>query len=213
MGFEFAKIDVEEGSSITVLFNPSEYNLSNSANYSEKNIPGYDGPVTQYVSGASSTLNMTLYFDTYEPPTLEKQVEGGTDVSLHTRKIMELTNIKGSLHRPPLVTFSWGSLHFKGVVTEVKQNFTMFLSDGKPVRAKVDVTFKSVLDPKTSKRKAPFESPDRTKFRTLHEKEQLWQLAHREYGDAEKWRVIAEANNIANPLEISAGQVIQLPAI
>lgn len=213
MGFVNAKIEVENGTSIEVLFNPSEYNLSDSANYSEKTVPGYDGPITQYVSGAATTLTLTLYFDTYQAPSIDNPVEGGKDVSIHTRKLMELTKIQGSLHRPPSVTFCWGSLQFQGVVVEVRQNFTMFLSDGKPVRAKVDVTFKSVMDPKESKRKAPFESPDRTKFRTIHEKEQLWQFAYNEYGDADKWRVIAQANNISNPLNISAGQVIHLPAL
>lgn len=213
MGFEKAKLKVESSSEITVLFNPSEYNLTDSANYTEKNIPGLDGPVSQYISGAATTLDLTLMFDTYKPPTLDNDKEGGEDVTRQTRKIMDLTKIKGNLHRPPLVEFIWGPLHFKGVVTNVKQSFTMFLSNGVPVRAKVDVTFKSILDINKSKKQSPFESPDRTKFRTIHTGDQLWNFAWEEYGDPGQWRVIADENGIMNPLSIKPGQVIKLPAL
>lgn len=89
----------------------------------------------------------------------------------------------------------------------------MFLADGTPVRAHVDITFKSLLDADTAKRQEPFESPDRTKVRIIHEKEQLWNYAWQEYGDVEKWRTIAAANHIMNPLEIEAGMEITLPAL
>jgi nucleoid-associated protein YgaU len=89
----------------------------------------------------------------------------------------------------------------------------MFLSDGKPVRAKLEVTFKSLFDIKSAQRKSPFESPDRTKYRTIHEGEQLWNFANREYGSPEMWRVIAKENGIMNPLDIYPGQVIKLPAL
>lgn len=213
MGFKQAVIKVEKGKTIKAFFNPAEYNLSDSANYTDKSVPGYDGPIVQYISGAASVLTMTLIFDTYVPPSLDDEVEKGTDVSILTRDVMELTKITGQLHRPPIVTFCWGPIKFEGIVTDVKQNFTMFLSDGMPVRAKVEVTFKSILDLKTSKRKSPFESPDRTKFCTVHEKEQLWNYAIEEYQDASQWRTIAKANDISNPLDIEPGQLIKLPAL
>ncbi|HHV12881.1 MAG TPA: LysM peptidoglycan-binding domain-containing protein [Clostridiales bacterium] len=213
MGLVKAKLILEDNTNIEVQFNPAEYNISEGANYADKNVPGLDGPITQYISGTAQTLNMTLIFDTYEPPEVLKLSESGTDVTKKTQKIVELTYIKGDLHRPPVVTFSWSSLSFKGVITDVKQSFTMFLSDGMPVRAKLDVTFKSVFDITKAKRKSPFESPDRTKFRTVHEGEQLWNFAYKEYGSAKMWRVIAKENGIMNPLDISPGQIIKLPAI
>lgn len=209
-----ATLTPEGGTAITVQFNPSEYSISEGANYADKSIPGLDGPISQFINGTATTLSLTLICDTYKPPqplTLYK--EGGDDVSETTKKIAELVRIKGELHRPPTVTFKWGSLSFQGIVTDVKQTYTMFLSDGKPVRAKLDITFKSYYDMETSKKAAPFESPDRTKYRTIHEGEQLWNFAYQEYGSPEMWRVIAKENGIMNPLDIHAGQVIKLPAI
>lgn len=207
-----------DADAIAVQFNPSEYSLSDGANYADKTIPGMDGPLTQYISGNATTLNMTLVLDTYQPPQMigtsaDFLFEGGTDVSKETMKIVNLVNIDGEKHRPPTVKFKWGSLSFEGIITEVKHSYTMFLSDGKPVRAKLDITFKSLYDLEKDKRKSPFESPDRTKYRTIHEGEQLWNYAYSEYGSPQMWRVIARENGIMNPLDIYPGQSIKLPAI
>ena len=228
MALEKAKLTVErEGSSETfsVQFNPSEYNISENVNYAEKNIPGTAGPITQFVSGAAATLSLSLTFDTFDTPengVRESQQNGDltsqkahtpTDVSKLTRRVAELVAIDGSLHRPPMVTFAWGSLSFQGVVTDIKQTYTMFMPSGMPVRARVELTLKSVTDLAASKRKRPFESPDRTKYRTVHQGEHLWNFAVQEYGDAELWRVIAKENGLMNPLDLEPGQVIKLPAL
>ncbi len=226
MAFKKAKIKIykEKGSEeVAVLFNPAEYNLAEAANYSEKNIPGLSGPITQFISGAASTLNMTLMFDTYETSPSEasgnvaaKMSESKinpTDVTLLTRKITGLLNIDGSLHRPPICEFIWGSLCFKGVVTNVNQSYTMFMENGMPVRAKLEITFKSVLDLQESKKQAPFESPDRTKCRVIKQGTQLWELAWEEYGDPSMWRLIAKENGLLSPLDLYPGQVLKLPAL
>ena len=209
-----AELNVEgQNDPIMVAFNPAEYNLSNSIQYSEKNVPGLDGPIGQYISGASKTLNVTFMFYTYKPPTIENQEEGGTDVTHYTKQISNLTQIDGKLHRVPKVTFSWGSMNFVGVITDVKESYTMFLADGKPVKAKVDVTFKSVYDVATGKKPSPPESPDRTKVKTMIQGESLPGIAWEEYGSSEHWRVIAKENKILNPLDVNPGQVLKLPSL
>lgn len=219
--FQKAVIKVTGGSSIKVMFNPTEYNLDTGANYSNLNVPGLDGPITQFISGKQDTLTVQLMFNTYLPPRynpdsgqLEARSEAEMeDVSSYTKKIYELTQIKGFLHHPPTCTFQWGSLSFDGVVTDVKQKFTMFLDSGKPVRALVDVTFQSVLDTLFSKKSSPWESPDRTKYKVLDESSSLWQLAYEEYGDADQWKTIARFNGIRNPLDIRPGMTVVLPPI
>ncbi len=209
-----ASLSVEgQGDKIEVAFNPSEYNLSSSIQYSEKNIPGLDGPIGQYIAGNSTTLNVTFMFDTYRPPTLDNLTEGGTDVTKETKRIADLVRIDGDLHRVPQVTFSWGSIHFTGIIIDVKESYTMFLSDGMPVRAKVDVTFKSIFDITSDRLKSPFQSPDRSKVRTVIQGDSLWAIAAREYQDPEKWKIIARENSILNPLELYPGQVLRLPPL
>ena len=172
---------------VEVLFNPSEYQLTDGASYSEKKIPGLDGPILQYISGDATELSLNLFLDTYVPPAASSLISFGmpkqsTDVSNITKKIADATSIDGSMHRPPKVTFRWGSLNFEGVVTKMNHTYTMFTESGMPVRAKVSLTFKSLISLKDTKRKSPFESPDRTKYRTPRHGMGLWEIANMEYG-------------------------------
>lgn len=210
MGYETAKLEIEGKSEpLPVQFNPAEYNLSKGVSYTDKKVLGMDNPFTQFISGEAETLKMTLMFDTYLPPSDTREQEGGSDVRKKTDKIIELMDLDPTMHRPPIVTFCYGSLQFRGVITEANQSFTMFLGNGMPVRAKLDLTFRAVEKPKT----VPLESPDRTKRRTIHESQSLWMLAWEEYGDPQMWKVIAKENHIKNPLDLKPGQVLKLPAI
>lgn len=213
MGINMKKAEiqiVDKGtnlSDITVMFNPAEYSLSSSVKYNEKGIPGIDGPIMQYVAGNTDDLTITLFFDTF------RNGKDGMSSSVIEKvtPIRKLVEVCEQLHRPPICKFVWGGIAFQGVVMDVKQNITMFEDDGIPVRAKVDVTFKSVLDLATNKK--ALESPDRTKVRVIQEGMQLYQLAWEEYGDVEMWKVIAKENGILDPLDIVPGQQIKVPAI
>lgn len=220
MGLTKAKLEIEREvgkSVIEVLFNPSEYQLTDGSSYSEKKIPGLDGPIIQYISGDATELSLSLFLDTYVPKSTSLISFGppkeSTDVSIITKQIADATSIDGSMHRPPKVTFKWGSLNFEGVVTKMNHTYTMFTESGMPVRAKVSLTFKSLISLKDTKRKSPFESPDRTKYRTLRQGMGLWDIANMEYGDPDMWKVIARENGILNPLEVRPGQVVKLPAL
>ncbi len=220
MGLTKAKLEIERemGKQIVeVLFNPSEYQLTDGSSYSEKKVPGLDGPILQYISGDATELSLNLFLDTYVPKSTSLISFGppkeSTDVSALTKQIADATSIDGSMHRPTKVTFKWGSLNFEGVVTKMNHTYTMFTESGMPVRAKVSLTFKSLISPTDTKRKSPFESPDRTKYRTLRQGMGLWDIANMEYGDPDLWKVIARENGILNPLDVRPGQIVKLPAL
>lgn len=213
-----AKIEVLDSSGkkekeIEVLFNPSQYMLSDSAVYVEQDATWRDSPLMNYKGGKASSLKMELFFDT--GPVLTANVissQKATDVSKKVKQFTELVYIKGNLHAPPKVKFVWGSLSFTGVVTEIKSTYTKFMESGMPIQAKVEVEFLSVTD-KKQKRKSPFESPDRTKCRMVREDLSIWDIAQNEYGDASKWKIIAKANGISNPLDIPPGTMLKVPAL
>ena len=222
MGLTKAKLEIEKEvgfSEVEVLFNPSEYQLTDGANYSEKKIPGLDGPVLQYISGEATELSLSLFLDTYVPKkpagllSFGSSEDASTDVSAITKQIADATSIDGSLHRPPKVTFKWGSLNFVGVVTKFNHTYIMFTESGMPVRAKVNMTFKSLISPTDTRRKSPFESPDRSKYRTIRQGMGLWDIANMDSGDPDMWKVIARENGILNPLDVRPGQVVKLPAL
>lgn len=190
------------GEKVEVLFNPNEYRLNTSNQFTEVAIPGLAAPLLQFGRGNAVTLSMQLFFDTYEKRT---------DVRDHTRKIMKLLEIESKLHAPPVVMFNWGRLSFVGVLERADQSFKLFLSDGTPVRATVDVTFKQYFEP--DRKSNRLESADFAKHHVVRRGDTLGSIASDEYGDPALWRPIAEENGIDDPLALSPGQVLVIPAL
>lgn len=194
----------QEEEEIEVLFNPTDYSLEKSVSYGEVSMPGMNTPVTQFVAGEAETLSMDLLLDTFE---------SGEDVRNHTEKLDKLVSVKGSKHAPPICRFTWGGLRFKSVVESLDKTFTVFTPDGHPVRAEISITFKRYRTPTEQTDEEPRGSPDQAKLHTVTEGDSLWLLADREYGDATRWRVIADENNIANPTRLEPGRELLLPPI
>lgn len=208
--FKKAKLIVGEHEELTIpcLFNPRTYSIRKNANYNSGNQLG-ETAALQFTGLSPAELTVSLLFDSYEISGVSKKKEGDVpSITSYTDKLMQLVTIKPSEHQPPQVKFCWGDLEFPGYVTSMTQTFTMFAMSGKPVRAKVDLTIR-----KSGERKPPLESPDRTKYTTFTEGMSLWMLAYQEYGDCEKWRVIAKANGIMNPLDLKPGQMLKIPAL
>lgn len=192
---------------VAVLFNPAEYNISRSVNYAKLDIPGADSPIMQFISGGETSLDLTLHFDT-QNDYIRKTSD---DVRTYMQPIMNALWIDGRLHAPPEAAFSWGGCFFKGIITNAKQSFTMFLPSGVPVRARLELTFKSNEDTVGARKRSPFESPNRTKARRAEKGAQLWQIADAEYGHPKYWRMIADYNKIYNPRKLPEGELLQLP--
>src|SRR5262245_59257585 len=68
-----------------VLYNPEEYTLSKDNNFASQTIPGLSSPLLQFVNGNLRTLEMELFFDTYDTPSLTK-----VDVRTETNKVVRL---------------------------------------------------------------------------------------------------------------------------
>jgi LysM repeat protein len=186
------------------MFNPEEYSLNKDNNFASQAIPGLTSPLLQFVHGNLRTLDMELFFDTFETQA---------DVRDNTQKIVDLTRIDSDLHHPPVLRVTWGSLDFRCVLAKVNQKFIKFFPDGRPARAKLTVTFNEYLDAETQVKEANLQTSDFSKAYKVNETDTLSSIASMFYEDAAKWRPIALANGIRDPREIVAGQEIQVPSL
>jgi hypothetical protein len=131
------------GNKIPVMFNPTEYTQSQDINYAQAAIPGLIQPLLQFVNGNVPTLEMELFLDTNEAAQVNGKtiVAAGSDVRKLSQQITNLMAIDSTTHAPPVLVFTWSSLSFTCVLAKASQKFVMFLSDGTPVRARLQVTF------------------------------------------------------------------------
>lgn len=204
MELEHATIEIIKpaGEKFEVLFNPREYRLSKSNQFAEVGIPGLSAPPLQFGRGGARTLSMQLFFDTY---TYHKS----EDVQNYTEKVTSLLKVNEELHAPPICKFTWGKkLQFVGVLERAQQSFKLFLPDGTPVRATVDVSFKEFVEDQENRFSANY-----VKRYVVRRGDTLAGIAHQRYGNAAEWRPIAEVNGIDNPLQLVPGTVLVIPAI
>ena len=204
MALAKAKITPRGEEPIPVLFNPNQYSLDQGNTLAEMGVPGLSAPILQYVRGNGRTLSMDLFFDTYEQRD---------DVREYTDRIYGLLDIRGPLHRPPICAFTWGSFSFDCVLERVGGRFTLFLSDGTPVRATLSVSFKEFVEVEVLVRTTPTESADHAKTYLVRRGDTLSSIAAAEYGDPMAWRPIAAANRLANPRLLPPGTRLSLPAL
>ena len=130
---------------------PKEYSLEKSVEWDAEKAFA-DAPQPEFKAPKPMSLSVTLQFDTYEERTNVRDK--------WVRKIEKLTMMTGDLpkdgskasksdkqkFRPPTILFIWGRFIFKGVVESLSQKYTMFLSDGTPVRAECALKIRNVID-------------------------------------------------------------------
>lgn len=120
-------------------------------------------------------------------------------------------DIDSGLHAPPVCLFIWGAFIFQCIIERVSKRFTMFLPEGIPVRATLSVALKEYREIDVQVKEISLESADLTKRKTVTQGDSLWSIAAKEYGDPGDWRLIADANGVANPRILKPGQELVLP--
>ena len=207
------KILVEAGRNrfverVEALFNPNQITIQKSANWHVVPKAERDVSDAHFTHGDPATLTMDLLFDTYE---------AGTDVRDYTREIVYLTTVEqhGTIHRPPICQLAWGQsgVFFQGVLQTLTQRFSLFLADGRPVRATCGCTFREWRSDEEEARRLNRQSADVAKRRVARRGDTLSSIAGEEYHDPALWRPIAAANGIDTPRLLAPGQPLAIPAL
>ncbi|MGN9911793.1 CIS tube protein [Phytohabitans sp. LJ34] len=211
-----ARLRIEPGSDeITFLFNPAELTITKANSWDAAEGKGRNAPELRFQAGQPGTIALSITLDT---------TSEGTDVTKHTSKLLDLMKVNPALPgsdsgrnkaRPPWVEFHWGTLHsFKAIVERLQIKYTYFASSGMPLRAKADLSLKQWMDDGLK----PLQNPT-SHTPTLHRThrvvrgETLDRIAAAHYSDPTRWRLIAEANAVVDPIAVAAGTLLVIPEL
>ena len=217
--------NLETGKAYEVQFNPTELNLSKSAQFAEIAIPGLDAPVQQFIHGGTETMTVELFFD----QTDQGMAEDATSVTEQTDDFYALVKQNRDTHAPPRCLFVWAPAgtekrqkpslvndwesqapyQFVCIVESVERKFLLFSPEGIPIRARLTLKLREYQT--VNRMVARLQSADHTKVRVFERRQRLDQIASKEYNSPGEWRRIAEANNIEDPRRIPPGAVLQVP--
>ena len=219
-GYVKAKLAIEGGETIQVLFNPTEYTITKGNNWTFDPIKGNSLPKGKFGGGKPREMQVNLLLD-QSLPNGEMSVKDITD------KLFKMMEVKGGTGAgagdavPPLVTFQWGEMiPFKAACTSLTVAFQLFKPNGTPIRADVELalTQAEAATSASSKSKNKKQNPTTRSHgglgvHVVRDGDTLQSVAHHTYGDPNRWRLIAETNGIDNPLHLRRGTPLNLPRL
>jgi contractile injection system tube protein len=221
----------EIGTPIDVQFNPTSLRVSISNRTAGGQQAG--SQARQRPGTGEIQVSFDLVFDTADEGTTDAPVP----VTRKTQIVEKFVRPRGSSpaqQTPPRVQFKWGSFLVQGVMESANIDLDLFAGDGTPLRAKVAVSIKGQdpsyrYDPLVPSSAAGAGGPPPgardpapgtpwtrgtndtpAQLAQALPGESLQQLAARNGLDPNAWRALA--NGIANPLSLSAGVEVALPA-
>ncbi|MEU7699032.1 MULTISPECIES: CIS tube protein [unclassified Streptomyces] len=198
---------------LNLQFNPSTLELRKSTEWRRSpSRMAEESSLPEFVGSGPRELSLEVFLDA--TATHDNSVEQAVE------KLMKAcVPTKASLGRKkpasPWVRFEWGSARttsFDGVLSNLSVSYTLFDVDGKPLRATCRLSIEEASVGPGGQNPT---SGSRT-GRSTHvvvAGDSLALLAWREYGDATAWRVIAEANDIDDPMALVPGTELVVPAL
>lgn len=219
-GYVKAQLAIEGGETIQALFNPTELTITKGNNWTFDPIKGTSLPKGKFGGGKPREMQISLLLD----QTLPNRGMTVKDMADKLLKMMEVPSGAGGGNAnavPPLVTFQWGEMpSFKAACTSITIAFQLFKANGTPIRADVKL---ALTQAETATSASSNSSNSRTNPTTrsagglgvhvVRDGDSLQSVAHKNYGDPGRWRLIAEANGIDNPLHLRRGTPLNLPRL
>ena len=213
-GFQKAELRVEGGETIPVLFTPKEYSIATTNAWTFKPVVGSTVPPAQFGGGNPRTLTLNGLL-------LDKSMAGPSgNVKAIAEKLFSLmataqgSSAGGAGAVPPFVTFAWGqNVTFKAVITSLTVAYKLFQPNGDPIRADVNMALTEAEQAEVAAQNPTTRAEAGLGVHTVRDGDSLQSIAHRVYGDAARWRTIAEINGVDDPMRLRRGTPLMLPRL
>lgn len=211
--FATAKIVAEDGEEIRCWLNPTSLQTSRKARFDCKGAIGQSVAPISYMGGDAEALSVALVLHAEDDRT-GQDVVSALD-ALHD--LLEPTISMGNgKFRPRTVQLSWGRyLSFVALCESVDVTVELFEADGTPMRALVNLRL-AQFKPDPDQTEGESQNPTTRAFglqraHTVAQGDSLAALAWVHLRDPTRWREIAEANDIEDPLRLVPGEQLTIP--
>lgn len=207
-------------------FNPTEYSVTKANRYNQASNKAGNVPHWEFTGGDPRIVTLELLFDSsierddnHGQPVREQDVR--TDINklfdfmMIDEKLRQQDGRDSHLGRPPKCRFQWARdtrNHFPCYIANCQVKYLMFSTEGLPIRAGAILVLHEALDPNQLGGTNPTSrgEPGRRLWQ-VQEGDRLDWIAFQEYGDANEWRHIANANGLTDPLNLKPGTVLAIP--
>jgi hypothetical protein len=215
--YQKARLEIEGQAALPCWFNPSRYAISKANQWHSTPVVGAALPAVQFGGGLARELKLELLFDAVESGS--QDVRGVTDRLFMMMEATAHASGGRDSARPPAVTFAWGpTVSFKAVARHLDVQYTLFARDGTPIRAQCTLTLVQIAKADSRSAAGPAQAQNPTTRATTRigvhvvvAGDSLPSIAQTAYGDPTRWREIAQANAIEDPLRLQRGRALAVP--
>jgi hypothetical protein len=203
------------GNPMTVDMNPDQYSQNYTILYNDKQAQGSPGGSPEYNKTLSDSLTFQLIFDGtgIVPSTLPGSSTNST-VATRVQQFLTLAfTYQGEIHSPNFLMISWGTLNFACRLSTLKVNYTLFLPNGTPLRAKIDATFVGYQNEKELAKEANALSPDLSRVLQIKAGDMLPLMCYRIYGRSTHYIDVARKNELTGFRDLVPGSEILFPPL
>src|SRR6478735_2995907 len=218
-GFQRATLEIDGQDPIECAFNPQSYTVSKTNLWNFKPSTGIDLPPGEFGGGLPRHTTLSLLLDV----SLLAPDDSVKDTTNRLLKMMETDGGGGGGggSAPPFVTFRWGSVDLpKSVPVSLRIQHVLFHPNGEPIRAHVDLELAQAEKASTASSGSGTQKQNPTtraerglRVHRVREGDSLGAIAYDAYGDPSRWRAIADANGIDDPLHLPRGAQLAIPRL
>ncbi|WP_298312691.1 LysM peptidoglycan-binding domain-containing protein [uncultured Aquimarina sp.] len=209
----------------TTLVNPEKYTFNYKIEQNEDQASGTSDLSPRFNKKLPEDLELEFLFDrtgviihygsnpgeSSDDTVFKDNGEGVIDDIEKFKKV--ILDYNGDEHKPNYVMIYWGTLLFKGSLTEMSVEFKLFKSDGTPIRAVAKAKFQGFVEDDLRVAKENNQSPDLTHIRLVKEGDTLPLMSHRIYGDSKYYLEVAKVNELSSFRKLEVGREIFFPPI
>lgn len=203
--------EVDDGEFSTLL-NPEKYTFHYKIEQNDDQAAGTSTVSPRFNKQLPETLELDFVFDRSGVIKGYESTDDGIIDDIEKFKKVIL-NYEGENHKPNYLIISWGSLLFKGSLTEMDIEFKIFKPDGTPIRAIAKGKFQGFVEDNLRVAKENNQSPDLTHQRIVKAGDTLPLMSYKIYGDSKYYIDVARINNITNFRKLKIGQKIFFPPL
>jgi hypothetical protein len=198
---------VSGANTYSVQINPESYTHNHSTRYNPGKTSDTAGNTIKYDGIQPERLSFSFYLD-------GTGVVSTLDVSAQIKAFKQVAyKYNGTIHSPNYLQVIWGTFAFRGKLTQLDIEYTLFDTNGMPLRAKLAASFEEYLSPDDIAKRSAKNSPDMTHVRQAIVGDTLPLMCQRIYGDSRYYLMVANHNGLTRLRELEPGQSIVFPPL
>lgn len=199
-GFQKMKLEAFDNSlmngspiaSIVLPINPDSYKLTKDIGHSENKEQGQKDTMVHFSKYEKENLSFTVIFD-------GTGVIPSTNSTTVVDKIAQLEkvvyNCNSKIHQPNFVCIIWGNLVFAGQLNTYNLNYTLFSSEGIPLRVKIEMTFNRSVSQEVTVKSNKEGTIEEVKVE-MKEGDKITKKCYDQYGTELAATEVAKANDV-----------------